>query len=100
MNDVNLMMNELRDVIEMKKKYEAAEKVLKEQIQGYMEENNENKLENGKVKIAYVGASESVSLDTTKLKKAEADLYRELIEDYPKLTKRSASLRVTVIDDA
>lgn len=49
-----------------------------------------------KVTVTKASESESVSVDLKELQKKEPRLYGELVEDYPKVTKRSESVRVTV----
>ena len=57
--------------------------------------SNPSWYEGGDNKVNYIAASESVSIDTTQLRKTSGELYIKLLNDYPKITKRSASLRVS-----
>lgn len=79
------------------------EKLLKEQTAKLKEELGEamdqfgiKSIDNDLIKITRTAASTSKSLDTTKLKNEEPKLYAELMEDYPKVSTRSASLTIKV----
>lgn len=61
-----------------------------------MLEHGVKSIDNDFVKVTVTKASESVSVDLKKLQKKEPRLYGELVEDYPKVTKRAESVRVTV----
>lgn len=92
------MIELLKELQEIKKKKEALdlkEKEIKEEITKILVENGADKYEDDDYKVNYIAASESVSIDTTQLEKTSEELYIKLLNDYPKITKRSASLRVS-----
>lgn len=92
------MIELLKELQEIKKKKEALdlkEKEIKEEITKILVENGADKYEDDDYKVNYIAASESVSIDTTQLKKTSEELYIKLLSDYPKVTKRSANLRVS-----
>ena len=86
---------QLRAIEEEKKRLDGISKQVKEKILQAMLENDVKGLENDIVKITVTKASESTSVDLKELQKQEPRLYGELLEDYPKVTRRSESLRVT-----
>lgn len=61
-----------------------------------MLEHGVKSIDNDFVKVTVTKASESVNVDLKELQKKEPRLYGELVEDYPKVTKRAESVRVTV----
>lgn len=92
------MIELLKELQEIKKKKEALdlkEKEIKEEITKILVENGADKYEDDDYKVNYIAASESVSIDTTQLEKTSGELYKKLLNDYPKVTKRSANLRVS-----
>lgn len=92
------MIELLKELQEIKKKKEALdlkEKEIKEEITKILVENGADKYEDDDYKVNYIAASESVSIDTTQLEKTSEELYIKLLNDYPKITKRSANLRVS-----
>lgn len=89
-------MRDLAQVLKAKKDIEAQEKAFKAQLLELMEQYNVKSVDNEYVKITYIAPSESVALDTKALESKEPKLYGELMEDYPKTTKRAASIRITV----
>ena len=48
------------------------------------------------IKVMVTNPSEVVSIDLKEFQKKEPVAYAELLEDYPKVTKRSESLRITL----
>lgn len=86
----------LKAVVEVKKKAEAEEKKLKQQLTDAFLENNIKTLDNDFVKITWVEGSESTSIDLKELQKKETELYDELLQDYPKTTVKKPYLRITV----
>ena len=94
---MNELLNELYYTLEEKKKLEAKEKELKDQIERQMVELSKSKIENDCLKITLVPETISTSFDTTTFKKKEPDLYEDLLKDYHKETSRKAYLKVTVI---
>lgn len=69
---------------------------LKEELGEAMDEFGIKSIDNELLKITRTAASSSKSLDTTKLKNEEPVLWKELMEDYPKVSARSASLTIKV----
>ncbi|GGC74782.1 hypothetical protein [Enterococcus wangshanyuanii] len=69
---------------------------LKSELTEAMDQHDIKSIDNDYLKITRVAASSSTSVDLKKLQKEEAKLYGELLEDYPKVTKRNASLRIAV----
>lgn len=93
---MNELLNELVYTLEEKKKLEAKEKELKEQIEVKLIDSNESKIENDDIKIALVPETETTTFDMTAFKKQENELYNALFNDYQKTSKRKAYLKVTV----
>ena len=89
------LLKELQEIKQKKEELDLREKEIKEKITNVLVENGTDKYEDEKYKVNYIAASESVSIDTTALKKTSGELYIKLLNDYPKITKRSASLRVS-----
>lgn len=89
------LLKELKDIKAEKDRLDAKEKEIKEEITKILVENGADKYEDDDYKVNYIAASESVSIDTTQLEKTSEELYIKLLNDYPKITKRSASLRVS-----
>lgn len=89
------LLKELKDIKAEKDRLDAKEKEKKEEITKILVENGADKYEDDDYKVNYIAASESVSIDTTQLRKTSGELYIKLLNDYPKITKRSASLRVS-----
>lgn len=86
----------IRDITQAKKKLEAEEKKAKESILEQMKKYGIKSIDNEVVKITYVPPSESVSVDLKAFEKNEPNEYKLLLRDYPKVTKRKDSLRITV----
>ena len=89
------LLKELQEIKQKKEALDLREKEIKEKITNVLVENGADKYEDDNYKVNYIAASESVSIDTTQLKKTSGELYIKLLNDYPKITKRSASLRVS-----
>lgn len=71
-------------------------KELKAELEKAMDEYGIKSIDNDLIKITRVEASTSTSLDVTKLKAEEPELYGELLGDYPKTTNRKAHVKFTV----
>lgn len=87
-------LEKLYQLIAQKKKLEEEIKEIQESM---LEEIKEIeckniKFENEHIQVSYVPASSYTTLDTTKLKSNE--LYKDLIEQYPKIVNRKAYLKV------
>lgn len=89
------LLKELQEIKQKKEALDLREKEIKSEITNILVENGEDKYEDEQYKVNYIAASESVSIDTTALKKTSGELYIKLLNDYPKITRRSASLRVS-----
>lgn len=89
------LLKELKVIKAEKDRLDAKEKEIREEIVRILVENGADKYEDDDYKVNYIAASESVSIDTTQLRKTSGELYIKLLNDYPKITKRSASLRVS-----
>lgn len=89
------LLKELQEIKQKKDALDLREKEIKSEITNILVENGADKYEDDNYKVNYIAASESVSIDTTALKKTSGELYIKLLNDYPKITKRSASLRVS-----
>ena len=83
----------IRDMEEEKRELEDEIKKIKKQIEDAMIEYNVTSLKTSFMTIVKTKDSESVSLDTKKLKEEDSDLYDELMKKYPKVTKRSGSVQ-------
>ena len=84
---------QIRDLEEEKRELEDKLKSIKKQIEEAMTEYNVTSLKTSFMNIIKTKDSESVSLDTKKLKEVEPNLYDELLTKYPKVTKRSGSVQ-------
>jgi hypothetical protein len=89
------LLKELQEIKQKKDALDLREKEIKGEITNILVENGADKYEDDNYKVNYIAASESVSIDTTQPKKTSGELYIKLLNDYPKITKRSASLRVS-----
>lgn len=89
-------MQQLQQLVNHKKELEKTEKQIKKELEQAMDEYNIKSIDNEFLKITRVEASESVSIDLAAMKKKEPELYEELLEDYPKVTKRNAYVKFTV----
>ena len=83
----------IRDMEEEKRELEDEIKKIKKQIEDAMSEYNVTSLKTSFMTIVKTKDSESVSLDTKKLKEEDSDLYDELMKKYSKVTKRSGSVQ-------
>ena len=87
---------QLRLLEEEKKNLEYLSKQAKEKILQEMLKAGVKSIDNDFIKIMVTNPSESVSIDLKEFQKKEPVAYAELLEDYPKVTKRSESLRITL----
>lgn len=85
-------------LLELKTQEKIIKNLIDEENKKILEHFNSNEninfLENDSGKVSYVNGSESISLDITKIKKQESELYNELLDAYPKIIKRSPYLKV------
>ena len=87
---------QLRLLEEEKKNLEYLSKQAKEKILQGMLKAGVKSIDNDFIKVMVTNPSESVSVDLKEFQKKEPVAYAELLEDYPKVTKRSESLRITI----
>lgn len=76
------------------KELQDVEKNVKAEIKAAMDEYDIKSVKNEYVTISRVAGSEKTEIDLEKLKANEPDLYNELLADYPKVTKKAASVRI------
>lgn len=81
---------------QQEKELAAKTKQLKLDLENAMDEHGIKSIDNDLLKITRIEASSSTSIDLKELQKKEPKLYGELLEDYPKVTNRKASVRFTV----
>ena len=86
------ILNDIADLVTQKKKLEAAEKKLKDELKGAMEQYGIKKFSSDILDITYVAEATSTSLDSTRLKKEKPDVYAA----FTKTSKKSAYVKVTV----
>lgn len=90
------LSQELSLILIEKRELEQKEKELKEKIKDEMEKRNTLTIDNRYIKVTYVLPQTRVSLDTTRLKKMDEELYDELMFSYKKEITTKPSLRVTL----
>lgn len=90
------LINKLVAFKKQQNKMEVLEKELKENLKKVMEKYGMKQFKNDVITITYVDESESTSIDLKALEKREPTLHAELLEDYPKVTKKNAYVRFTV----
>ena len=81
------LLMELKSINDAKKRLADREKEAKEKLE---KELTDEGYKNDFVTVSYSKPSESTSIDTAKLCEHEPELYKELLRDYPKVTKRKA----------
>lgn len=79
-----------------KEKIEKEEKNLKKTLEDLFNEYGLKSFKNDYFTISKVEASESKSIDLKFMEKKEPELYEELLEDYPKISKRKSYIRISV----
>lgn len=87
---------QLRLLEEEKKKLDELSKEAKSKLLDAMLEAGIKSIDNDFIKVMVTNPSEVVSIDLKAFQKKEPVAYAELLEDYPKVTKRSESLRITL----
>lgn len=70
--------------------------VFRDNLLEAMEKYDIKSIDNDVVKISLVEPSESTTVDLKKFEKQEPVDFAQLLEDYPKVTKRKSSIRITV----
>ncbi|PGC86200.1 hypothetical protein [Bacillus toyonensis] len=81
---------------QQEKNLAAQSKKLKEELEKAMDEHGITSIDNNLIKITRVEATTSTTIDVTKLKSVEPQLYGELLGDYPKVSNRKAHVKFTV----
>jgi len=89
MANIALLEKQVKEITEKQKS-------LKAELEAAMDEYNIKSIDNEYLKITRVAESTSTSIDLKALQKKEQALYRELLEDYPKVTVRKAYVKITV----
>lgn len=87
---------QLRLLEEEKKKLDELSKEAKSKLLDAMLEAGIKSIDNDFIKVMVTNPSEVISVDLKAFQKKEPVAYAELLEDYPKVTKRSESLRITL----
>lgn len=88
--------NALSDLKKEMTKLEDLEKGIKAELEKAMDEYGITSVKTDKITISRVAESVSTSIDTKALEKSEPELYKELLEDYPKTTTKKAYVKFTV----
>lgn len=91
-----IIAQNLKSLKDKKEKIEKEEKDLKDKLESLFNEYNLTSFKNDYFSITKVEASESKSIDLKKMENKEPELYGELLNDYPKITKRKAYIRISV----
>lgn len=79
-----------------KKRLEDQEKKLKEQLEKAMNDYGIDSIDNQFIKITRVKGSSSISIDLKTLESKDNNLYKVLLDDYPKITTKKAYLMFKV----
>lgn len=86
------MLERLYELTLKKKEIEAELKAINEEIL-----NGDNlKLEDDHIKVSIIPESSYKTLDMTKVKNKEPELYKELLDVYPKEVSRKAYVKVKI----
>lgn len=94
-NNIQLL-GKIAELARVKNEIESQEKKLKEDLLFAMELAGVTSVDNDKIRISYIPASESVALDTKSLKASDPELYHELETKYNKRTTKKAYIRFKV----
>lgn len=86
------VLQQIANVIKMKKQCEEQEKGLKDKLKQAMEKFNVKKFESDVLNLTYVAEAISTSIDSAKLKKK----YPEIAEECSKSVKKSSYIKVSV----
>ena len=81
--------------MELKKLKEESDE-MRYKLMEAMDANNIRSFENDILKMTLVAPSVSTTIDTKALRLQDPDTYEELLEEYPKVTERRQSIRITI----
>lgn len=87
---------QLQKLSKAKKKVEAEEKAVKQQLEKALLEYNIKSIDNEFVRITYVEGTTSKSIDSKKIQAQSPDFYDKLIKQYEKVTVKKPYVRITV----
>lgn len=87
---------QLQKLSKAKKKVEAEEKAVKQQLEKALLEYNIKSIDNEFVRITYVEGTTSKSIDSKKIQTQSPDFYDKLIKQYEKVTVKKPYVRITV----
>lgn len=92
------MCEQVSTAVKQKKALEEQKKALKEKLEKVMDECGIKSLENQFIKFTRIAENPGKpTIDVDKMQKEEPDLYKELLEDYPKITgKKKAYVKFEV----
>lgn len=88
-----VQFQKLGHLLQAKKEIEADEKAIKEELEEAFIKYGIKKFENEHVIMTYIAPSESKSINLKAFQDAEPVTYAELLEDYPKVTKKKGYIR-------
>lgn len=91
-----VLMANLALLEKQKKTMDEQIKQIKTGLEDAMDHYDIKSIDNEYLKITRVAASSSTSIDLKALAEKEPKLHGELLEDYPKVTERKASVRFKV----
>lgn len=86
-------LQSLAEVSKRKKLLDKQEKELKEELLPLMEEHGITSINTDYLTISYIGESETVDLDKSRLKAEDPERYNALLNDYNKRVMKKAYLR-------
>lgn len=93
MEDMALpILEEIEAVVQRRKALEAREKELKDKLKGIMEEGEIKAFDTDQVRVTYIAATTSTTIDSAKLKKK----YPTIAEECSKTSTKSAYVKVEV----
>lgn len=90
------MFEHLAEITRQKRRLEEMEARVKSNLEEAMNTYNIKTIDNEYVRITRVEGSTSKTIDLKKLEEKEYNLYRELLEDYPKTTTKKSYLMFKV----
>lgn len=89
------LFQELQKLEARKKEIEAIEKDIKEKLLIGMENNNIVSIDNDYVRINYIAATSSESINLTELRQKDPELFNQLKSKYNKTTYRKPYVKIT-----